>query len=243
MTRLALALLAVGMLAHSAAADPTWSQIAFTTTASNAPKIVAASDKLMSSEIGKEFPGKLLLQVNVADGANPATHTFAPIYRTTAERETFVQKMLASDAWREFQATLEKTSTPVSTVLYRTVKSWGDINETDIVWMTHAFSVSDPAGFMSAVDGFMTSETGKKFPGQVYVSAVVAGGISPVTHVISVGYASETEMDSWAAVRNASTDWATYQNASEPTAEYLGAAISRTVKSWGPATLQQIVAP
>ena len=39
------------------------------------------------------FPGKLLLQANVADGGNPATHTFVPIYKSAAEREKFVQSL------------------------------------------------------------------------------------------------------------------------------------------------------
>jgi hypothetical protein len=60
----------------------------------------------------------------------------------------------------------------------------------------------------------------KKFPGQVYLSEVVAGGISPVTHVISVGYASEAEMESWSKVRDASADWSTYLTASRKSAHY-----------------------
>jgi hypothetical protein len=227
----------------SAAAEPVWSQISFATTPSNAPQVVAAADKLMSSEIGKTFPGKLLLQSNAADGGDPATHTFVPIYKTAAEREAFVRSLQGNAAWTEFQAALEKATQPGGTVMYRTVKHWGDINDTDHVWMAHAFDVSDPARFLAAVDAFMASATGKKFPGQVYLSAVVAGGMSPVSHVISVGYDSEAEMETWTAVRDASADWAAYQKASEPTSEHLGATLARDLKTWGTATLPQLVAP
>ena len=93
-------ILALGLsVGHGAAADPSWVQISFSTTPSNAPKVLAAADKLMGSEVGQTFPGRLLLQSNLADGADPATHSFVPIYKSVAERETFVQKLQASPAW------------------------------------------------------------------------------------------------------------------------------------------------
>jgi hypothetical protein len=221
----------------------TWSLIGFSAAPLDAPRVVSAVDKFMASEVGKAFPGKLLLQVNVANGANPATHSIVPIYKDFAERETFVQSIQGTQAWNEMMGVFGEVTEPVSTVLYQVVKSWGDINDDDHVWIAHAFDVSDPEAFLAAVDAFITSPTGKKFPGQVYLSQVVAGGISPVSHVISVGYASEQEMAAWTAIRNASADWATYVDASEPTSEYLGASLARDVKSWGPATLQQLAGP
>jgi hypothetical protein len=109
--------------------------------------------------------------------------------------------------------------------------------------MTHAFNVNDPGAFVSALENFRASPTGQKFQGQVHLSAVVAGGMSPVTHVISVGYASEAEMESWADVRSASADWAAYLNASRPAADYLGASLGRNLKTWGPATLPDLTTP
>ena len=220
-----------------------WSSLSITTTAANAPKVIAAADKLMSSSAGKEFPGRVLLQAYLANGSDPATHAFVPIYKTVADRESFVQKMQEDPAWKEFQTAMAAASQPVSQVLHRTMKQWGDIVDSDDVWMGHAFQVNDPAAFLTAIDALMASPTGKKFPGQVYLSEVVAGGISPVSHVISVGYASEAEMDSWAAVTRASTDWATYLTASRKSAQYLGGSLARNVKAWGPATLKELTEP
>jgi hypothetical protein len=231
------------LLIPHAAEAASWSMFNFATTPQDSAKVVAAADKLMSSKVGKEFPGKVLLQVFTANGADPSTHTFVPIYKNAGERETFVQKMQADPAWTAFQASMAGASQPVSQVLYRTVKSWGEIVDSDNVWIAHAFQVSDPAAFLKAIDTLMASPTGKKFPGQVYLSGVVAGGLSPVSHVISVGYASEAEMESWIAVRDASTDWSTYLTASRKSADYLGANLARTLKSWGPATLKEITVP
>lgn len=242
MKRIGLAAIGLIFVSQTAAASPTWSAISITTTPQNAPAVLAATDKLMSSPAGKEFPGKLLLQVSLADGANPATHSFIPIYKSTADREAFVQKLQADPAWPVFQASLTKLSQPVSTVLNGTMKSWGDVNDTDGVWQGHAFAVKDPAAFLAALDKFMASETGKRFPGQVHLSQVIAGGITPVTHMISVGFASEVEMAAWSDSLVGNADWTAYLDASRASAEYLGASLSRTLKSWGKAPMKELTA-
>jgi hypothetical protein len=228
---------------QAAAALPSWSSIGFRATPQNAPKILAAADKLMSSPIGKEFPGRLLLQVHVADGDNPATHSFVPIYKSSAEREAFAQKMQADPAWTEFLATMTQSSEPVSQVLYRTLKSWGDVADTDHVWVAFAFTVRDPMAFVAAIDKFMASETGKRFPGQVHLSGVVAGGLNPVTHTVSVGYVSEAEMEAWADSLLGNADWAAYLEVSRGVADMLGANLVRDLKAWGPASLKDLTTP
>jgi hypothetical protein len=228
------------LLTVQAAAAASWSLFSISTTPQNAPKVVAATDKLMSSPIGKEFPGKLLLQVYIANGSDPATHAFVPIYKSLTQGEAYAQKLQADPAWTEFQKTMVEVSQPVSQSLLRTVKRWGEIVDTDHVWIGHMFQVSDPPAFLAALEALMASPTGKSFPGQVYLSEVIAAGSSPLTHVISVGYASEAEMADWTAKRNASKDWSTYLEASRKTAEYLGANLARDVKTWGAATLEDV---
>jgi hypothetical protein len=133
-------------------------------------------------------------------------------------------------------------SQPASTILYGTMKSWGDVNDTDGVWQGAAFAVKDPAAFLAAFDKFNASETGKKFPGQVHLSRVIAGGITPVTQLISVGFASEVEMAAWYDSLVGNADWTAYLDGSRASAEYLGSALSRTLKSWGKAPLKELTA-
>jgi len=237
MRRIGFAAVGLLFLAGAAAAQPTWSAIGFSTTPPNAPLIIAAVDALMSSPAGKTFPGRMLLQAQVADGANPATHSVVPIYKSAAEREGFVQKLRDDPAWGIFQAEMAKLSQPVSVSQYRVLKTWGELVDTDQVWMGYAFAVQDPAAFVAALDRLMASPSGKKFPGQAYLSVVVAGGITKVTHLISVGFASEAEMEAWTATRDATPEWAAYIKASRQAADFLGASLSRDLKSWGPATL------
>jgi hypothetical protein len=231
------------LVAQTGSAEPYWAQISLTTTFSNAPKVLAAAEKFMSSEVGKTFPGRLLLQANIVDGGIPATHTFVPIYKSAADREAFVQSLQGNADWANFQTTLESLGQPGGTALHRNLASWGDINDTDDVWVAHVFAVSDPAAFATALDTLMKSPTGQKFPGQVYLSATVAAGISPVSHTISVGYDSVQEMADWLVVRDASADWAAYLEASNRVSSYLGATMAADLKSWGPASMADIVAP
>jgi hypothetical protein len=243
MKRIALATIGLCFLSQAAAAAPSWAVIGFATRPQDIPRILAATDELMSTATGKEFPGKLLLRAHVADGADPATHSFVPIYETAAQREAFVQKLRADPAWKGFLEVFTELTQPVSQVLYGGVKSWGEIADSDPVWVSHAFDVSDPAAFLAAFDAFLASPTGKKFPGQVHLARVSAGGMTPVTHVVSVGYASEAEREAWLETRSGSTAWAAYVEATNASSRLLGTSLFRTLASWGPATLSDSVAP
>jgi len=241
MRRMALTTIGLFLFAQTAGAA-TWSVLAFSTTPQNAPDVLAAADALMSSKVGQEFPGRLLLQANLADGDNPATHSFVPIYSTAADSEAFRAKLQADPAWATFQQTMTAKTTPVSSVLYRTVQRWGEVSDDDVVWRLHMFAVEDPAAFATALDAFMSSETGKQFPGQVFLSAVVAAGQTSVSHVISVGQASEAAIEAWEGTLAGNADWATYQGSSRAAADYLGNNLVRTVKGWG-GTLDEVTAP
>ncbi len=235
-----IGILAIGLLFFShAAMAATWSIISFSTQPQNADKIVAAADALMSSEAGKTFPGRLFLQVNVADGDNPATHAFVPVYKTAADREAFVAKLQQDPAWATFQKAMTRLTEPVSNVMYRTIKRWGEISDDDVVWRVHSFNVSAAAAFGAALDKFMASKTGQKFPGQVFLSPVVSGGLTPVSHVISVGQVSEAAIEAWEQTLVDNDDWQDYIDASQEAAEYLGNTMIRTLKTWG-ATLDEV---
>jgi len=225
-------------LSHAAGAA-TWSAIGFSTEPQNAAAVAQAADKFMNSPTGQKFPGRLFLQVNVADGDNPATHGFVPVFETAQERETFAASLQGDKAWLEFQGTMTELTEPVSTTMYRTVQRWGEISDSDLVWRTHSFDVSDPAAFVAALDTFLSSETGKKFPGQVFLSAVVSGGITPVSHVVSVGQANEAAIEEWETSMVGNADWATYLEASQSASEYLGNNMVLTVQTWG-ATLDEV---
>lgn len=226
----------------AAGAAPTFTVLSFRVDPQDASKVVEAADALMGSETGQEFPGRLLLQQSVANGASPATHSFVPIYRSLAQQAEFVEKLQADPAWATFQETMARIAQPVAEVIYRFERSEGAVVDEDRVWAVHAFDVNDPAAFLTAFDTLMASETGKAFPGQVHVASVVAGGATPVSHVVTVGYASVAEMETWVEGLEGNADWEGYVEASRRVSEYLGSTISNTAKAWGEASLSDLTA-
>jgi hypothetical protein len=239
MKRTASLLGALLFFSSQAATAATWSIIGFATEPQNVDEIAAAAEALMKSETGKSFPGRLFFQVNLADGDNPATHAFVPVYETAADAENFRAKLQQDPAWTAFQGAMNGLTQPVSNVMYRTIERWGDVSDDDVVWRVHAFAVEDPAAFRATIDKFMGSKTGKKFPGQVFLSSVVAGGLTQVSHVISVGYASEADVEAWEKKIQGSDDWVNYLEESQKTGEYLGNSMIRTLKTWG-ASLDEV---
>lgn len=83
-------------------------------------------------------------------------------------------------------------------------------------------NVSDPAALLSAFDKAMGSATGKKFPGQMWLSQIEFGHDRPggiATHVLTAGYESTAERESWMDRLNDSKEgkamWASLRKSSE----------------------------
>jgi hypothetical protein len=53
-----------------------------------------------------------------------------------------------------------------------------------------------------------------------------------VTHLISVGFESEAEAETWGDSMVASKDWTAYQEASGKVSTYAGAFMIRTIQTW-----------
>ena len=94
--------IALFCLPYFAQAAPGLSLFEITATPQNLTKVIAAIDKWMASPTGKKYKGRLLLQENLADGANPATNSIVDIFHSMADFEAF-GKLAANDpAWAEF---------------------------------------------------------------------------------------------------------------------------------------------
>jgi hypothetical protein len=229
-----VAILAAGLLlGQLASAAPNWQVTSFSMEPQNLAKVLAATDELLSSPVGKTTPGTVSLMVNLIDGSDPSTHSFITSFDSLAAREGFFQKLQADDAWATFLDTFTPLADPVSNSRMTFLKSWGEESDKDVVWQIYAFTVTDDAAFPAALDAFLGSTTGKGFPGQVHLSAVSAAGMSDVTHLISVGFESEAEAETWGDAMIATNDWAAYLDASGKASEFRGTYLIRTIKTWG----------
>ena len=225
-------LLVAGLLLVSSVANagPNWQTFTFSTTPTNLPKVLAAAEKLMGAA-GPGDKGTVSLMANVAGGDH--SHTFISSFDSRAARETWAKSFTASPAWKEFTKTTSGLIERGQSSRMNLVKSWGEESSKDVFWEIYAFTVTDADAFSGAIDRFLDSDTGKKSPGQVHLSAVAASGLSQVTHLISVGFESEAEAETWEDSIVTSKDWTSYQEASDKVSTFAGAFMIRTIQTWG----------
>lgn len=229
-------LVAASLLTTLAHAGPGWEVTSFSTSPQNAPKLVAALDQWMAAG-GKDYPGQVTLLFNEADGTDPATHTILVTYASLADQEAFAQRVQTDEQlaaqWDKLMGVFTSLVTPVQTARGAFLRSWGDVDPSDTVWMHHFITAVDAPGVVAALDGWMNSDTGKKMPGQLHLSGVVAGGLGSPSHIVSVGFASQAEMETWNDSLRGNADYAAFLARMRQVAEYHGANMALEVKSWG----------
>jgi hypothetical protein len=202
----------------------------------NESKIVAAQDAYMASPAGQQFKGRLVLLRHLADGADPATHTFASAYHSATELAVYMDATSGTADRRAFFDAVVPISSVVTTGRSTSLKSWGDASDVDKIWVNIALNVTDPAAFIAALDTWLASPTGKTFPGQGYLSVVSFGGAGAPSHVVALGYASMAEMESYLDALPGDADYAAFQRTVASVSTRVGTSLSQVVKAWGPAT-------
>lgn len=228
----------------SALAAPGWTATGLTVSPMDAPKVVAAFDELFNSPVGKKLPGRVVLRANVVDGPNPETHSVLVLSKSAAEREKYQTELYADPAWTKFLAAVTAVNqAPGATSRGVIVYNSGDISDDDVVWINHFLTVSDPAVLLSAMRTYSQTAGGKASPGQVHLSAVIAGnGPSSTSHIVSIGFASETEMEATMESNQADPAYRTLVNTMRAVSVYHGATIQREIKSWGKASVKEVTA-
>jgi len=206
----------------------------------DAPKVVAAMDTYMASSAGKQFKGRTLLLQHVADGSDPASHSIVSIFHSAAEQDTYNKAVVNDPARKAYMDTIVPIGQLTMTARTSLLKSWGDVVDTDRVWVQIALNVNDYAAWMASLDTWLATPKGKAFPGQGHVSMVNFGGAGAPTHLVALGYASIAEMEAYMDGLATDADYAKFQAASRGAAARLGMTLSQEVKSWGPASMKSL---
>lgn len=221
------------VISTAASAGKMWESYGVAVAPNDADKIVAATDKLMSSTEGKAFPGKLMLLSNIANGTDPTTTSWVAIYKSAKDAADWGKSVEGSQAWKDFSEAVEPISKPTGEARYSLVKNWGTPNDATSIWHAHLVKSSDSAAVIAALNKWFASAKGKKFPGEAYLSAPIAAGASPVTHFVSVGFKDEAQMEEWADSLQGDPDYATLIEELSAVSDHLGATLSYELKEWG----------
>lgn len=163
-----------------------------------AARIVAASDALMSSDFAKNnFQGSSHLDAYIANGSNTATHSFAVLQPSMAAHQDWMNALQNSPEGQKFFSAMNANSTPITERINSFMQSYGTPSNDHVVWLIHQLNVN-PTKVPALIKAFERVDEGTKgeFPGQFGLSAV-AFGQEDVTHLLTVGYASIEEMESW----------------------------------------------
>jgi hypothetical protein len=231
-------------LAHSASARPTWTTTSLQIPPTQAATFVAALDELMSSKAGQKMPGRVSLRAHLADGPDPASHSVLVLSESAAQGEAFAATLNADPAYGEFlSAIASAVEQPGQTIRGIILKSWGDISDTDTVWINHFLTTNDAPAVMNALNAFRETATGKNAPGQTHLSQIVAGGLDSPSHIISIGYASQAEMEQYLDANVDNADLQALLAAINAASDYRGATLQVEVKAWGNASLEDVTAP
>ena len=118
----------------------------------------------------------------------------APFFTVMAGRGFGLSPLRGADHCREpcspnsnkSQATVPGARTIPATVVQTSrgslLRSWGDVDPSDTVWMHHFVTATDAALVVGAMDRWANSAEGETMAGQMHLSGVVAGGVgSPAT--------------------------------------------------------------
>jgi len=235
-----IALFCVPMLAS---AGPGYSLATTDVKPLDIPTFIAATDKMMASTNAQKYKGRLLLLQHIADGDDPSTLSIVSIYKSAADLEEYSNLMQNDPARMEYMKSIVPIGSLQNTARLSTVKSWGDINDTDTIWNAHYFTVTDVPAFLAALETWFASPAGKKSPAQAHLAAMAIGGLTPVTHVLSLGYASIAEMEAFVDNNSNDPDRAALLAALRKVSTHVGADLSRTLKTWGPGSMKSLTKP
>ena len=197
MKKLLITFLALGACIVSA--GQVWTQFDFQVDSPEAQaKIIAASNELMSTNFAKEnLKGSVHLDRYISNGSSPATHSFAVLQPSIAAHQEWMMALQNNPEGQKFFRALNENSTPVNERINSFIGSYGTASNSDNVWLIHQLSI-DPADTQRLIKAFeqVDKDIEGQFPGQFGLSAV-AFGQDDVTHLLSVGYESVAEMESW----------------------------------------------
>lgn len=219
MKKLLITLIAISTAYISA--GQIWTQYDFKVdTQESAAKIVAASDELMASEFAKSnFKGSSHLDFYLANGSNTATHSFALLQPSMAAHQEWMTSLQNSPEGQKFFTVMNENSTPITERINSFLQSYGTASNDDVVWLIHQLNVK-PSKVKALTRAFEKVDQNTKgdFPGQFGLSAV-AFGQEDVTHLLTVGYSSIEEMESWedqlGSNKAINNFWKTFDNLGE----------------------------
>ena len=184
--------------------------------ASDAPAVLAAMNKWRNSATGQKAPNTVVLLQNIVNGDYRSTHGINIFYPNGAAMDAAAELYAGSKDWAAFQGafqSLVETEWENTYAIMRAKANVGDVSSTTPVTIVYGFTVTDPAGFMSAFDKMWNSDVIQKFPGAVYLGQNIATGTMPGTHFVTFVADTRGKLTEAIMAMQSSKDMTTYLEA------------------------------
>ena len=184
--------------------------------ATDAPAVLAAMDKWRNSATGKNAPNTVVLLQNIVNGDYQSTHGINIFYANGAAMDAAAELYAGSKDWSAFQSafqSLVETEWENTYAIMRAKANAGDVSSSTPVSIVYGFTVTDPAGFISAFDKMWNSEVIQNFPGGVYFGQNIAAGTVPGTHFVTFVADTRGKLTEAIMAMQNSNDMAAYMQA------------------------------
>ena len=180
--------LALMLTPQLAKAQAFWIDYSWQVAPKDEKRFMIAFEKFRASPAFSQFKGKIWFNVNVSDGADPATHSFATVYDSLEEFEQLSAALAQSDDWNKFRRALDAAGNLVTTATYLHVRGYGDHPKDKSAFMGSVAQVTNPAGYIGSLDRMMASNYMADLPGALDVWQILSGGPPGATHLVVFGY-------------------------------------------------------
>lgn len=158
--------------------------------------VIAAMDKLQASSTGQQSTARVILNQYLANGESLATHQILVVYPSTEEMDANIARNALSPDWAVFLEEIQAVATVEAEGIGQILAIGGDVDNSVAsamgrTNMYYQISVSDPAAYASAWSDFTSDNANTGVVS--YLSAVLAFGSNPSTHVVNNVYSSPGE--------------------------------------------------
>jgi len=145
--------------------------------------VIAAMNKLQSSSTGSASSANVFLYQYLANGESQATHSILVVHSSIEEMNSNLARNAGSSDWTTFVSEVSQAAQIESEAIGQFLGVGGDpsaVLSPNRAGMVYQMSVTDPAAYASAWADFAAANADQ---GVSYLSALIADGNNPATHV------------------------------------------------------------
>ena len=239
-------LLISSFVCFNLASLPTWNALEVDVKPGKYEQLQQGLDELMNSPIGKMYPGSVELNWHLNNGENPATHAIVNLFPS----------MVASNEWgavfwspeatsirEKWFDTLNDSADVVRDMSFIQIANWQpEENPQDYPYVEYVpMQTTDTRAVIEALNKFIATDDGKKFPGLVSMHQCNYCGESETNSALIVQFKDVMDLESWYEITTTSDAFAEYLRDAREGADFLGNSLVLVLSTWNntPATFNQ----